>query len=66
MTSGVPQGSVLGPLWFVVYVNDLEENIAGLINKFADDTKIGGIADSEEDCQSIQQDIDQLESWTER
>ena len=57
MTSGVPQGSALGPLLFVVYVNDLEENVAGLISKFADNTKIGGVADSEEDCQRIQQDI---------
>eukprot|EP00061_Rhincodon_typus_P012719 g38626.t1 len=38
-------GSVLRPLLFMVYVNDLEENVAGLISKFADDTKIGGVAD---------------------
>ncbi|PLS49478.1 hypothetical protein CYV29_15670, partial [Carnobacterium maltaromaticum] len=66
VTSGVPQGSVLGPLLFVIYINDLEESIGGLISKFADDTKIGGVADSEGDCQRIQQNIDRLESWAEK
>eukprot|EP00061_Rhincodon_typus_P009537 g33122.t1 len=45
----IDEGSVLGPLLFVVYVNDLEETVAGLSSQFADDTKIGGVADSEED-----------------
>ena len=72
-SSGVPQGSVLGPLLYIyiyicihIYINDLEENVAGLISKFADDTKIGGVADSDEDCQRIQQDIDRLENWAEK
>ena len=50
VASGVLRGSVLGPL---VYINDLEENVGGVINKFADDIKICGVADSAEDSQSM-------------
>eukprot|EP00061_Rhincodon_typus_P004380 g22433.t1 len=50
-------GSVRGPLLFVIYLNDLEENVRGMTSKFVNDTKIGGIVDSEEDYQKLQQDL---------
>lgn len=46
MTGCVRRGLVLG--MFVVYINDLDENIRGMISKFEDDTKIGGAIDSED------------------
>ena len=64
--SGVPQGSVLGPILFLVYINDLEEGVIGKILKFADDTKLFTKTKEIGDTFFLQDDIDKLVKWSEK
>ena len=62
--SGVPQGSVLGPLLFVLYINNIDEHIASKILKFADDTKIYLIVQFPNDIETLQSEIGKLVQWS--
>ena len=64
--SGVPQGSVLGPILFLIYINDLEDDISSKVLKFADDTKVFRKVTNDTDKQSLQDDLDKLIKWSEK
>ena len=66
--SGVPQGSVLGPILFLIFINDLDLAVefVELLRKFADDTKIAQTIRSDEDRNTLQAALDSLLDWAAR
>ena len=58
--SGEPQGSVLGPILFLIYINDLDDDITSKVLKFADDTKVFRKIKSDADRQHLQDDLNNM------
>ena len=64
VTSGISQGSVLGPLLVLSYINDLPDEVASLIKLFTDDTKLFTRIVTPQDCADLQKDLTALQDWS--
>ena len=65
VTSGVPEGTVLGPLLFLIYISDIGENVNSSKKVYVDDTKLIKAVKTENDVEDLQEDLDALYKWAE-
>ena len=65
VTSGVPQGSVLGPILFLIMIADIDtEVLKSTVSSFADDTKVSHVVQLREDCDDLQTSLDTIYKWS--
>ena len=61
--SGVPRGTVLGPISFLILINDINLDVESHVSLFADDTRITKPVKNEDDVESLQEDLEKLYNW---
>ena len=62
--SGIPQGSVLSPILFVVFINDMPNSVLGICNMFADNAKVYREINKPDDHVALQSDLDRMNEWS--
>ena len=65
VVSGIPQGTVLGPILFLLFISDINNDIESIASMFADDTRVLGNIASEEDVEKMQSDLNKIYKWAE-
>jgi len=61
---GVPQGSILGPILFLLFINDLTDEVCSAAKLFADDSRLYRTIRSQKDCKLLQDDLNSLSAWS--
>ena len=64
VVSGVPQGTIMGPIFFLLFVNDVPNTLNCNVMLFADDTQLYSTINEEQDCINLQADLDSLVNWS--